>query len=93
MCIYMYHYFADLGILSGLPIHVNLSITLSLVSIDTDRVIFVKTCYNEVIYYRHVISLGAMTWSYYIENCIIVRHVIMRLNCTQMLSLCAGQTV
>ena len=34
-------------------IQVNLIITLSLVSIETDRVIS-EPCYNEVIYYRHI---------------------------------------
>ena len=34
-------------------IQVNLIITLSLGSIETDRVIS-EPCYNEVIYYRHI---------------------------------------
>ena len=34
-------------------IHVNLIITLSLGSIETDRVIS-ELCYNEIIYYRHI---------------------------------------
>ena len=40
-------------------------------------------CYNVVIYYRHIkiINLGAMIWPCYSKNCIIVRHVIMRLKC------------
>ena len=43
----------------------------------------VKPCYNEATYYRHkekkVINLGAKTWACYIENCIIMRHNLMRL--------------
>ena len=31
--------------------------------------------------YRKIISLGAMTWSCYIEKCIMVIHVIMRQPC------------
>ena len=67
-------------------IQVNLIITLSLGSMETDRVIS-EPCYNEVIYnrytmYNKIINLGAMTWQCYIENCTIVRRVIMRLNCT-----------
>ena len=70
----------------GSYIQVNLIITLSLGSIETDRVIS-ELCYNEVIYYRHIakkINLGAMTWPCYIENCIIMRRVIMRLKCKCM---------
>ena len=58
-----------------------LVITLSLGSIETDRVIS-EPCYNEVIFYRH--DLGAMTWPCYIENRIIMRRVIMRLKCTSL---------
>ena len=65
-------------------IQVNLIITQSLGSMKTDCVIS-ELCYNEVIYNRHItyskiINLGAMTWLCYIENCTIVRRVIMRLN-------------
>ena len=62
-------------------LQVNLIITLSLGSIETDRVIS-EPCYNEIRFYGHsskVINLGAMTWSCYIENRIIMRVVIMRL--------------
>ena len=64
-------------------LQVNLIITLSLGSIGADGVIS-EPCYNEVTYYRHskIINLGAMAWPCYIENCIIMRCVIMRLNCT-----------
>ena len=44
-------------------IQANLIITLSLGSMETDRVIG-EPCYNEVIYNRHyskIINLGAMT--------------------------------
>ena len=32
--------------------------------------------------YSKITSSGTMTWSCYIENCSIVKHVIMSLNCT-----------
>ena len=62
-------------------IQFNLIIMLSLGSKETDHVIS-EPCFNEVIYIRHyskIIILGAMAWSCYIENHIIMRYVIMRL--------------
>ena len=41
-------------------VQVNLIITLSLGSMETDRVIG-EPCYNEVIYNSKIINLGAMT--------------------------------
>ena len=56
-------------------------------SIDTDRSIsdtMLYTC-NEITYNRHskIISLEAMAWPSYIENHIIMRRVIMRMDCTR----------
>ena len=50
---------------------------------ETDHVIS-ELCHNKVIYYKHIakkIILGAMTWTCYIENRIIMRRIIMRLKC------------
>ena len=57
--------------------------TLSLGSIETDHVTS-ELCYNEVTFYKHIVkifNLGAMTWLCYIENYLIMRHVIMSLKC------------
>ena len=37
--------------------------------------------------YSKIIILGAMTWPCYIENSLIMRRVIMRLNCSNVLEL------
>ena len=51
------HYHQELFILEAtkknLPVQVNLIITLSIGSIETDRLIS-EPCYIEVIYYRHI---------------------------------------
>ena len=56
---------------------------LSLGSMEIDHVIG-GPCYNEVIYktYSKIIILGAMKWPCYIENCTLMRHILMRLNRT-----------
>ena len=61
-------------------VQVNLIITLSLGSTESDRVISVL-CYNEVAYNRHIIKnhFGSHNWPCCFENCIIMRRVIMRL--------------
>ena len=53
-----------------IAIQVNLIKTLSLGSMETVKVII----------------LGTLTWPCYIENRTIVRHVIMKLNCTSLFS-------
>ena len=62
-------------------VQASLIIMLSLGSIETNGDIS-EPCYNEVSFYRHIckiINLGAMTWSCYNENCIIMRRIITRL--------------
>ena len=45
-------------------------------SIEVDSVI------SETVLCSILINLEAMTWPSYNENCIILRHIIMRLKCT-----------
>ena len=66
-------------VIIGKLIQVNLNITFSLVSMESDHNIS-EPCYNDI--YSKIINLRAMTWPHYIENHTIVRCVIMRLNCT-----------
>ena len=65
--------------LYNLKLQVNLIITLSLGSIETDQLFYMKPYYNEVGFNSKEISLGAMTWLCYIDH-IIVRHVVMKLD-------------
>ena len=64
-------------------IQVNLIITLSLGSMETDHIVSETTVMRlfTTDRYSRIINLGAMTWSCYTENRTIVRCVIMKLKC------------